>query len=80
MTIRRMRFACLINNATNTYSEYILVIVFPQQQWLRERASMLHYTYIVSPVTHLIYLIPPSVFFLLRFKTLSERCASMLCL
>jgi hypothetical protein len=57
-----MRFACLINNTTNTHSEYVLVIAFPQQQWSRERTSMLQYTYIASPVTHLICLIQPSVY------------------
>ena len=44
MTIWSLRFVCLINKATNTHSEYVLVIAFPQQQWLRERASMLRYT------------------------------------
>jgi len=44
--IRRMRIACWITNATNTYSEYVILIAFPLQQWLCERASMLCYTYI----------------------------------
>ena len=26
--------------------QYVILIAFPQQQWLRERASMLRYTYI----------------------------------
>ena len=26
--------------------QYIIIIAFPQQQWFRERASMLRYTYI----------------------------------
>jgi hypothetical protein len=39
--IRRMRFACWINKATDTHSEYVILIAFPRQQWLRERASML---------------------------------------
>jgi hypothetical protein len=39
--IRRMRFACWITKATDTYSEYVILIAFPWQQWLRERASML---------------------------------------
>ena len=43
--IRRMRFACWITKATNTPSEYLILIAFPWQQWLRERASMLRYTY-----------------------------------
>jgi hypothetical protein len=41
MTIWCMRIACWITKATNTRSEYIIVIVFPLQQWLRERVSLL---------------------------------------
>jgi hypothetical protein len=50
MTIWRMRIACWIPKATNTHSQYIILIVFRQQQWLQERASLLRYTYIVSLV------------------------------
>ena len=39
--IRRIRTACWIPKATDTRSEYITLIVFPRQQWLREHASML---------------------------------------
>jgi len=49
--IRRMRIECWITKATNTdqgahththtHSEYAMLIAFPWQQWLRERASML---------------------------------------
>ena len=46
MTIRRRRIACWIIKATNTHLEYVILIAFPLQQWLRERASMLRYTYI----------------------------------
>jgi len=42
MTIWRMLDA----EATNTHSEYVILITFPLQQWLHERALMLHYTYI----------------------------------
>jgi hypothetical protein len=42
----RMRFACWITKATDTHSEYVILIAFPPQQWLRERASMLRYTYV----------------------------------
>jgi len=41
-----VRFASWINEATDTHSEYVLLIVFPRQNWLRERISMLRYTYI----------------------------------
>ena len=37
-TIRRMSFACWIAKATNTLSEYVVLIAFPLQQWLHERA------------------------------------------
>jgi hypothetical protein len=29
---------------TDTLTEYLILIVFPRQKWLRERASMLLYT------------------------------------
>jgi hypothetical protein len=36
-----------IPNATKTYSEHIIVIVFSLQEWLHERASLFRYTNIV---------------------------------
>ena len=47
---RRMRFACWITKTTDTHSEHVTFIVFPWQQRLRERTSMLRCTYIVSLV------------------------------
>jgi hypothetical protein len=41
MTIWRMRIACWTPNATNTNKEYVILIVFPLQKWLHERASVL---------------------------------------
>jgi hypothetical protein len=47
--IRRMRFACWITKATNTHTEYVILIAFPRQQWLRERALiLLFYVHCVS--------------------------------
>ena len=46
MTIWRMRIVCWITKATNTHSEYVILITFPLQQWLHERPSMLRHTYI----------------------------------
>jgi hypothetical protein len=43
--IRRMRLACWVTMATDTHTEYVIFTAFPQQQWLRERASMLRYMY-----------------------------------
>jgi hypothetical protein len=42
----RMRFICWITKATDTHSEYVILIAFPQQQWSRERYSILRHTYI----------------------------------
>jgi hypothetical protein len=39
--LRRMRFACWITKATDAHSEYVILIAFLQQEWLRERAPML---------------------------------------
>ena len=50
MTIWRMRIACWIPKATNTHSQHVKFTVFPLQQWLHERASMLRYTYSTLPV------------------------------
>ena len=50
-TLRRMPFARCTPKATNTHSEYVKLIEFPQQQWLRERAKTLRYTYIACRFT-----------------------------
>ena len=44
MTVRRMRIACCIPEDKNTHSEYVILIAFPLQQLLHERASMLRYS------------------------------------
>jgi hypothetical protein len=46
MTIGHMQIACWIPQATNMQSDYEILIDLPQQQWLHEHASSLHYTYI----------------------------------
>jgi len=43
MAIWRMLTAYWIPKATDTHSEYATPIAFPRQEWLRERASMLHF-------------------------------------
>jgi hypothetical protein len=50
MTIRRMSLTRWIPNATNTHSEYVTFITFPQQQWLQQRASTSRYTYVAPLV------------------------------
>ena len=46
MTVRCMRIAFWILKATNTHSEYVILIDYPLQQWLQKCTSMLRYTYI----------------------------------
>jgi len=49
-TIWRMRIAYWIPKATNTHSEYVILIAFPLQQWLQDRTAMLRFTYIACRV------------------------------
>jgi len=44
-----MRIAFWVTKATGTHSEQVTV-VFPNQQWLQERTSLLRCTYIASLV------------------------------
>jgi hypothetical protein len=39
MTIWRMRIECWMPKATNKHSERVIIIAFPLQQWLQERAQ-----------------------------------------
>jgi len=50
MTIWRMRIAWWITKATATHSKCIIFVAFPLKQWMHERASLLHYMYIASPL------------------------------
>jgi len=50
VTIWHMSIVFLINKAINTHSEYVILIAFPRQQWLHERALLLCYTYFASIV------------------------------
>jgi len=46
MAIWRTLIACWITKATNTHSEYVILIAFSLQQRLHERSSMLRSVYI----------------------------------
>jgi len=50
MIIWHLHIACWIPKATNTHTGCITLIAFSLQQWLHERASVLHYTYIACLV------------------------------
>jgi len=43
VAIWSVRFACWMTKATDTHSQCVIIIAFPLQQLLRERASMLRY-------------------------------------
>jgi len=45
-----MHFVCWITKATYAHSEYVILITFPLQAWLSERATILRYTYFASHV------------------------------
>ena len=62
MTIWRMRIACWIHKATNTHSEYVMLIAFPIRQWLYGRVStyiacvvMRHCLWVAASSTYLMY-------------------------
>jgi hypothetical protein len=48
--IWRMRFACWITKATDTHSEYVILIALPRQNGYANAPQLSHYTYIVSRV------------------------------
>jgi hypothetical protein len=45
-TIRRMRFACWVNKATDTHSEYVILTAFLPQKRQSGHASIKRYSYI----------------------------------
>jgi len=47
--------------ATNTHSEYVILIAFSLQQWLHERASMLRYAYTAFLVASIYAYVGPVV-------------------
>ena len=78
MIIRHMRAARWIPKATNTHSEYVTLIALPMQQWLRERTSVLFYTYIARLVIldflHLLVCSTRStLFYILRYAWKMRR-------
>jgi len=58
MTVWPMRIACWIPKATNTHSGYVILISFPLQEWLDERASVLRYTYIACLLSITLHSLP----------------------
>ena len=50
MTIQQRHTACWIPKATETHSEYVILIAFPLKQQLHEHTSVLSYTHIACLV------------------------------
>jgi len=48
--IWRMRLVCWKTQAAKIHTEYVILLAFARQNYLRERASKLRYTYIASTV------------------------------
>ena len=44
-TVRRMRFACWINKAANTHSEYVIFIASPRQPLTRKSLNVAFYVH-----------------------------------
>jgi hypothetical protein len=57
VTIRHMRIACCMPKTTDTHLDYVMFVVFPLQQWLQGRASVLRYTYIAFLVVFPLYVV-----------------------
>ena len=69
-TTRRMHIACWIAKATDTHSEYVILIVFLRQQWLRESVLKLRYMYIAGIVECDYHPSHMSVWYTWRFKVI----------
>ena len=71
---QRMCTPCWIPKATDTPSEYVILISFLRQQLLHERAWMLRYTYIACLVFHLKVFILPTTAPQFRYPLESATC------
>ena len=49
-TLQHMRITCWKPKATNKNSQYVILIAFPLQKWLHERASIFRYTHVACLV------------------------------
>ena len=63
MRVLRMRVACWIPKATNTYSDYVILIASPLQKLLHEHSSLLRFTYIADLFKYILLLVPRLLFF-----------------
>ena len=61
MTVWYMHIAYCVPKATNTHSQYLILIVFSLQQWLYARASMLRCTCIACLISKDIRMFSPCI-------------------
>ena len=54
MTIWRMRISCFITKATNTHSQYVILIAIPLKQRLHETTSMLRTLPVIFRLVYLL--------------------------
>lgn len=43
--MRHLLVACLVTEATNTLSEFVILVAFLQQQWIHKHTSVLYFMY-----------------------------------
>jgi hypothetical protein len=65
MVLWQVWISCIILKATNPHTEYVILIAFSLQRWLRKRASLLRYAYLAC----LFHIIFTSFFFPFRGAT-----------
>jgi hypothetical protein len=68
-----MRFAYLITKATDARSEYLILIAFPRQQWLDERALILYVAALFLALPP-----PPTIRIQLKFGFHIQMCVRMM--
>jgi len=74
ITIWLSRIACWIPKATNTHTGCVILIVFPLQQWLHERASVLRCTHIARLVWVNIYVLQIVI---PLWKIITKECVTL---
>ena len=78
MTIWRMRISWWIPRAKNTYSEYVIRIVFPLQQQLHKCTSLLRYAYIACLVVCTVQLQSKGMLVTVLYGSLFSVCKNIL--
>jgi hypothetical protein len=78
--IRQTTCKRLTTKATDRYSDYAILLSFPLQQWLHERASMLYYTNFDSLVTRICLEFYIGLYLCVRYVSQTHNFNQMNCL